>query len=455
MTFAKVCHQITENGICLDIPRTELYVTQLTKEIEEIDAELIKIIPDKQKKMPTLKNIFRKDSTPTAKMTEWIGSGNPYRITNSDNGNCDMERWLIVPASLGDPKTLKNYMLDMGWIPREDFECWNYKVVRNIYSKMEKVKGPDNKYVRTSPKTPTDDEELESLKHIPGCELIAVRSQKRHRLGLFKGFLENCGRNGRIKMGINSCGAATGRVTHSVVANIPRSSSYFGNECRSVLCTTPGTVLVGCDESGLELRVMAHYINDPVFTDLILNGDIHQFFYEKLKDFVKDRSSGKNLTYAMVYGAGDEKLGSMCDKILHTNNKRAGELVREAYIRAIPNLGILINALEYEFHQKRGITGLDGRFISCRKKFALLNTLCQSAGAIISKEWTNRFKELMPDEKIVGFIHDEILVETTDERALLVGQTLVNCIIEAGEHFGLDIPLSGEFKVGKNWSEVH
>lgn len=456
--FMKICHGITTKGIHLDQEKCYSFVSKLTSEIQEIDRVLEPLLPDVYKPMPALKNIFKKDGSPTAKMTSWIGSGNPYKIIQANDSNqASMERWIVKRPNLGNPNVLREYLLSIGWVPRNDNDAWNFKKIKTPYGKYISVKGPDGKPIRTTPKLPTDDSELEVLKsksHV--FKLMAWRLERAHRLGAITGYVENVRKDdGRIGMGINSCGAVTSRVTHSVVTNIPRVTSFFGREMRSLFMAPQGKVLVGCDMAGLELRILAHYLDSPEFTQMILQGDVHTYLFNHLKGFVSTRDQAKNLTYAFLYGAGYEKLGSMCDIRVHRHLIECGKQVKDIYLQNIPNLKSLLTKLDESLKRTGGFKAVDGRFIRCRSAHAALNTLCQSAGSIAAKYWTNEFKLHSPTSDLIVYMHDELIVETIPEMARQVGETMVNCIRLAGERLKLRVPLTGEYKIGQNWGEIH
>lgn len=101
-----------------------------------------------------------------------------------------------------------------------------------------------------------------------------------HRQSQIQGLINNVREDGRITAGMNTCATNTFRAAHRVVANIPRPTSVYGKEMRSLFTCVEGRVLVGTDASGLELRMLAHYMNDPGYIDLILNGDVHAFNQE-------------------------------------------------------------------------------------------------------------------------------------------------------------------------------
>lgn len=455
--FARHCFDIAENGIYLDQEKCKEYIEQLTKEIEEIDSVLITKVPPQKKTYPNLKNVYKKDMSFTIHAQNWIDSGNPYRIID-----LEMERWIYTEPNLNSVDVLRDYLFSLGWVPSEDFDAWNYKQVKNPYGKLVKVKGPDNKPIRTTPKIPSDDLELEELSKIsPDFKLVSDRIVRSQRKNIMMGYLKNVRADGRISMGINPCGAGTMRVTHSVVANIPRTSSYFGVQMRSLFRAAPGKILVGCDMSGLEMRILAHYLNDYLFTELCTQkgGKVHKHLLDEfLHEYVLDKDQGKGCTYAFLYGAGNEKLGSMAVKC-EGNNKQIGKEMKEKYLQYVPNLECLLNTLKESYQKYQGVIGIDGRMIKVRSEHALLNTLCQSFGAIAAKVWTTRviqeIKAKQIPAKLIIFYHDELVIETEEKYAKEVGEILVKSVEWAGTYLKSNVPLTGEYKIGMNWGEIH
>lgn len=155
------------------------------------------------------------------------------------------------------------------------------------------------------------------------------------------------------------------------------------------------------------------------------------------------------------YGAGPEKLGSIVGK-----GKAAGAALRKSFLAKTPALKALIDAVQES--AKRGyLTGLDGRLIPVRSPHAALNTLLQSAGAILSKQWIVLFDAAIQERgwgdqvKQLAWVHDEIQVECPTELAEAVGALAVECIVEAGKVFNFRVHITGEYKIGRNWLETH
>lgn len=268
-------------------------------------------------------------------------------------------------------------------------------------------------------------------------------------------------KNGRIHGRISTNGAVTGRATHERpnLAQVPRVGSYLGKECRSLFRATAGWVLVGADASGLELRCLAHYLakwDDGAYGDIILNGDIHTANQHAAG--LPTRNDAKTFIYALLYGAGDAKIGSIINK-----GPRAGKSLKEKFMLALPAYKSLVAAISRTVKRAGVLKGLDGRVLPVRSDHAALNTLLQSAGAVIMKQAMVNFHKLMlnqglihgPDYRQVLWIHDEFQVECKPELGTLVGETLVLAIRQTTTDFAFRCPLDGEFKVGKNWADTH
>ena len=112
------------------------------------------------------------------------------------------------------------------------------------------------------------------------------------------------------------------------------------------------------------------------------------------------------------------------------------------------------------FADKNGyLPGLDTRKLFVRSSHAALNTLLQSAGALISKRWLIEmnlaFAERGWDVKQVVWCHDEVQLECDPEIADEVGKVATQCATKAGEFFNFRIRIDAEYKVGINWMETH
>jgi len=258
---------------------------------------------------------------------------------------------------------------------------------------------------------------------------------------------------GRVHGRVISNGAVTGRMTHSSpnMAQIPSSSSEYGRECRAVWVVDCGNKLVGIDASGLELRMLAHYMNDAAYTAEILSGDIHTANMKAAG--LKERSQAKTFIYAFLYGAGATKIGSVVG-----GGSREGQALIDSFLTNTPALKKLRGSVEKEA-ASGVLTGLDGRKLRVRSAHSALNTLLQGAGAIVMKQalvFLSQSIELAGIPAcIVANVHDEWQVEVDEWFAESVGRLGVAAIEQAGRHFDMKCPLTAEFKIGNNWSETH
>lgn len=457
--FAELMYILADNGIYLDQDKVNKYISMLSDKITDIDKQLVPRMPKIKKELKPYTKIETKSGALKKCAQDWINSGNPYNIVS--HGDITMFRWEISDPNPNSAVQLRDYLLSLGWIPSDRLDAWNYKTEKNKYGKKVVLKDEDGKWIRSTPKIPSEDWELEALKKLsPSFQLVADRLQMSHRLGVLKGYLKNVRDDGRIPMKVNSCGCNTLRVTHSVTCNVPKVESYFGKELRSVFRSAPGKVMVGADMSGQEACILAHLLNDPGFTKSIVDNKFkyHRYFYEVCKDYVSSEKQQKGLNFAYLYGARDPKLGSLCD-LKPGNNKAVGAEIRQILETNVPNLDAVQELLLKQYRLYGAIQGLDGRWIKCRKESALLNTYCQSGGAICSKIWTCRvcqqLDKLGIEYKLVIFMHDEIVIECESKDANRVAEIMLNSISWVGKYLNLNIALTGDVKIGKNWAEVH
>ena len=214
--------------------------------------------------------------------------------------------------------------------------------------------------------------------------------------------------------------------------------------------------MCGADLSGIELRMLAHYLaryDGGRYADILLNGDIHQVNADKIG---VTRRQVKTISYAFLYGAGDAKIGLSVDKQLSPDKARAtGKQVRAAFIEAIDGLSELLQAVK-----KRSSTGtimaVDGRKIYVDSQHKALNYLLQCSAGIIAKRWLYITHEnLPPTAHQLAFVHDELQYECKEEDVEDLKFLLELSAAQAGEYYSLRIPIAAEVKSGATWAEVH
>jgi DNA polymerase I len=289
---------------------------------------------------------------------------------------------------------------------------------------------------------------------LPEAKLIARYLMLQKRISQVSSWFDVVKPNGRVHGRVITNGAVTGRMTHISpnMAQVPNSGSEYGSECRELWTVEPGNKLVGIDASGLELRMLAHYMKDARYTDEILNGDIHTA-NQKAAGLLS-RNTAKTFIYAFLYGAGAAKIGA----IVGSDEKDGRKLMRR-FLRNTPALGELKDKVSRLYERDGFLTGLDGRHLLVRSEHSALNTLLQGAGAILMKKslviLNNKLKCGIIDAKFCANVHDEWQVEVSEEDAEQVGKMAVAAIEEAGVALGLRCPTTGEYNVGNNWKETH
>jgi DNA polymerase I-like protein with 3'-5' exonuclease and polymerase domains len=215
--------------------------------------------------------------------------------------------------------------------------------------------------------------------------------------------------------------------------------------------------MVGADLAGIELRMLAHYLaryDGGRYGDILLNGDIHQENADKIGI---SRRLVKTVTYAFLYGAGDQKIGLSYDPSLPPNKaKEKGAEIRAAYVAAIDGLDKLLAAVRTA-GDKGSIKSIDGRKISVDSPHKALNYLLQSGAGVVAKRWMviADHMNLCPHTHQLAFIHDELQWETLPANAENFKSHLELAAVEAGEYYNLRIPIAAEGKIGSTWADVH
>ena len=251
------------------------------------------------------------------------------------------------------------------------------------------------------------------------------------------------------------CGVATStfRCAHRKpnLAQVPSDERF-----RKLFRATPTYQMVSADLSGIELRMLAHYLSrydNGRYQRILTTGDIHQTNADRIGI---TRRQVKTVTYAFLYGAGNTKLGYSYDKLLSEKAASVkGAEIRKAYIAAIPGLADLLLACEKA--SKRGYANaIDGRRISVDKGHKFLNYLLQGSAATIAKRWMVIVNEcLPPDGHQLSFVHDELNYECYPRFAEEFAKWLETAARLAGEHYNLRCPIAAEAKIGYTWADVH
>lgn len=288
--------------------------------------------------------------------------------------------------------------------------------------------------------------------------------------------------DGRIHGRFYGIGAWTHRMAHQGpnTANIPNEfdtagkRKLLGKELRSLWCAPKKRLLIGVDAEGIQLRIFAHYINDPEFTDALVKGkkddktDPHSLNQRILGDVCKSRQAAKRFIYALLLGAGIGKLS----EILGCETSET----QQALERLLSRYSGWARLKEEVFPKdaKRGyFVGIDGRKVripgeteGTRRHLAMSGYL-QNGEAVVMKSATLRWWQKLEDydAKLVNFIHDEWQVECPNNVAvaLEIAELMSSSLAQVGETLGLKCPLAGsywnddlkDYTIATNWSKTH
>ena len=241
---------------------------------------------------------------------------------------------------------------------------------------------------------------------------------------------------------------------HPNLAQVPSDDRF-----RKLFLPSPGMVMVGADLSGIELRMLSHFLaryDGGRYADILLTGDIHQVNADKIGI---SRKLVKTVTYAFLYGAGDEKIGTSYDKLLPpAKAKKKGKEIRAAYIDAIDGLDQLLAGIK-KASERGYLKAIDGRKIAVDSPHKALNYCLQGNSAILAKRWmlisNDNIKQLNLTAHQLGFIHDELQYECPESESSTLCESLVLASCQAGESYNLRVRIDAEAKVGRDWSETH
>lgn len=514
-----------ENGFFLDQPKAR----QLITETDNLLAEFLEQLHDI---FPPIKKVTREN----------------YHVKYKQDGEISVVSERIINKHTNIPELFCDYDKETDSYALGEWEEFNPGSGAQVAERLISIGWQPKIFTPTgAPKTDKvtlkdaitelliDNPELPQLEALRKYNIVADRNQKA------KKWLELLEEDNRVHGNINPIGAGTHRCSHyndnmANIASVNTSGSPkgdfdldysrirqfdrfndnkiflssdedeveyaltglegdFGWDSRDCWSVPDGNVLVGADASGIQLRALAHYMNDADYTRKLLKEDIHTV--HQLAAGISHRSIAKTFIYAWLLGAGDEKVGSivgvhenefkelfdyaenikvwgkpMLDYIITSLRKKGrkaskklvatiikGYKVKEQFLDRTPALKHLKKVVIPADTKKGFLTGIDGRKLWIPSEHLAMSMYLQGFEAVIMKyamcQYSAELARLGIPFKQVNFVHDEFQVETKPEYADIVGQTIVNAIVKAGEDLGSNCPLDGEYKVGRSWAETH
>ena len=423
-SIAKIIKEQEITGFMLDEKKATLLAAKLKSKMAVLEKEVHETFKPKWIDDRLVTPKFNKDGSlsKVPKLTD----EELIKVKANDYQPFMRQKW--VEFNLASRKQIGEYLIDFGWKPKKFTPTGQPRV---------------------------DEVTLEKVKGIPEASLIAEFMMLQKRVAQVSSWLE-LSQDSRVHGFVIPNGAYTGRMTHRNpnVAQTPSSHKPYGKECRECWTVPEGYKLVGIDASGLELRVLAHYMKDKDYINEIINGDIHST--NQAFAGLETRNQAKTFIYGLCYGAGDVKIGKIVG-----GSSREGAALKNRFYKRLPSLLLLTQMVIKSAQAKLYLKALDGRIIHMNKEkvWSSLNTLLQGGGAVIMKTalvlLDNKIKELNLDAKFVANIHDEWQIEVIEHQAEQVGKLGVQALVDTANVLNMNCPLDGEYKIGDNWSETH
>ena len=420
-----------------DVEITHAVYNELKKESkgftkESIDLEHdIRLILDQQEKNGFAFNI-RKAQELLAKLKDDIYDLEQWSLEEFEPTIVEMKtKTKEIPFNIGSRQQIADRLMKRGWKPKQFTDKDNIIINEAV---LKTIKEPELKLT---------------------AERFAKYFLLQKRAVMVESWIEACDESNRVHGRVMTLRTVTGRMAHNSpnMAQVPATYSPYGKECRGLwtISDAMNYKLVGTDASGLELRCLAHYLNDTSYTDEILNGDIHTKNMELAG--IKNRDQAKTFIYAFLYGAGAEKIG----KIIGAG-KEQGNVLINRFLSNLPSLKRLRSQVENAGYRGK-IKAIDGRYLKVRSAHSALNTLLQGAGAIICKHWllriTHRVYNKKLDVRLVASVHDEYQFEVHNKDISEFCSITKIAMKETENLLKLRCPLDNDYKVGTTWAETH
>jgi DNA polymerase I-like protein with 3'-5' exonuclease and polymerase domains len=388
----------------------------------------VRVIIDQQKHngfaldLPKAMGLFNKLKEEATSLEDWS-------VNNFDPTVVELKtKTKYIPFNIGSRQQIADRLMKLGWKPKKHTDKGNIIINEAVLDTID----------------------------MPEARKFSRFFLLQKRIAQIKSWIEACDdKDGRVHGSVMTLKTITGRMSHNSpnMAQIPAVRSPYGKECRD--CWTVSNIhthsIVGTDASGLELRCLAHLMNDTTFTDILLTGDIHTHNMQMAG--LTDRDQAKTFIYAFMYGAGASKIGQIVGA-----GAKEGQILIDKFLNSMPALKRVRDSVTKAAGRGK-IKGIDGRLLHIRSPHSALNTLIQGAGAVVCKVWLihmmTRIKVLGIDAKLVASIHDEYQFEVLNKDVQRFGQVTKDAMKDTEKELRMKCPLDNEWKVGRTWAQTH
>lgn len=474
---ALLCQQITENGFDFDADQARIYLDEINLKLKSLYDEFQTLFPPRSKLIREITPKATKSGAVSLVDFKWLEPPRDMTPFNPGSPFC-LFRW--EHFNPGSKKQIIERMWEYGWKPTDKtkghiefrraipsartskFSNHNYKSLdKGGASEREKQHRRAEHFEKFGWKV--NETNLATLPDTApeGPQKLKEWLLLDSRRSTLEEFLRYYNPNtGCIHGRINHIGAWTHRKSHTNpnMANIPTADNpCYGEQFRSLFRVRPGYLLLGCDATGIQLRVLAHYLRDPEFTHEVTQGDIHVTNISKLGVPNLEKRHSKRFIYSWILGAGIEKSA----EVLNNCSPGMAKEARENFLNAWPALRQLKEETCVEWARQGYFIGLDGRKIPCSSDHLMISGLLQEGESTIMKhaelDWTSRLSKEGVPFWLVDDIHDEWQTRVLDnpELAEYIGKAQVKAIEDTGVKLGLHCPFTGEYKIGHTWFRTH
>jgi DNA polymerase-1 len=474
--FQLIVNALHDNGFAFDSNRATRLLARVEGELAILDEEILKEFPNRLRPVREIHPKETKHGTLNRSDFRWVSDGDLSSFNGGPFSRCE---WVSFNPS--SHKQIIEVLSLAGWKPTEKTKTHidterqlkrrdtDPKLIPDLKNKLIDLQKTGWKISETNLAT------LPSTAPKP-ARTLAKRIMLESRRRTLHEWTSLVRDDGRIHGKFYGIGAWTHRMAHQNpnTANIPTEAKLFGKEMRSVWIAPKGRLLVGVDAEGIQLRIFAHYINDEEFTDALVRGrkddktDPHSLNQRVLGHVCKGRQIAKRFIYALLLGAGIDKLA----EILCSSRTECQEALNRLLERYTGFAHLKENVIPKD--AKRGyFIGLDGRSVKIpgdtegSKRHLCMSGYLQNGEAIVMKKACTKFSPLLSQYNafLVDFVHDEWQTECPNDFkiAMEIAELQANSLKIVGEELKLNCPLAGsywnddhkDYTIGTNWYQTH
>ena len=437
--FATIISRQEKYGVWFDIEKAKNLHIELLQEVDEAEADLYKVFtPLKDWVKVNKASRYRKDGQESKNYLNQVKKGCHHRDSDNEWGY-----YKEVVFNPGSRQHIARWLQEVfDWKPTQFTEKGSIIINDGTLNELE----------------------------MPEGKILAHYFEVKKLLGqLAEGnnaWLRMVKDDGRIHGRVDTLGAVSRRCTHSTpnMAQVPSGRAYKGHDARALFSVPKGKKLVGCDADGLELRTLSHYMarfDGGKYARAVDEGDkdkgtdIHTLNQQGAG--LPTRDDAKTFIYAFLYGAGDEKIGTIVG-----GNATDGKRLKDKFFRQIPAIKKLVDQVAYVYKETKTLKALDGNPYYIRSSHSALNTLLQGAGALVMKYWLIFLDKNLSKEFEVGNqyefvlnVHDEAQIECDEEIAERVAEIAEGSFDDVTKYLNFRVPIRGTADIGDNWSQTH